>query len=57
MPFASKKQARYMHWMKSQGKLPNVDLNEWDKATDFKHLPKEKSSNKFGKVKKMLSKK
>lgn len=55
MPFSSSKQARYMHWLKSQGKLPKVNLNEWDKATDFKHLPEK--APKFNKLRKAISKK
>lgn len=55
MPFASKKQARYMHWAQEHGKLPkSVNLKEWDKATDFKDLP-EKHESKFKKLKKMMS--
>jgi len=55
MPFKSLKQARYMHYAQEHGKLPkSVDLNEWDKATDFKTLP-EKSA-KFKKLRKAMSK-
>lgn len=41
--FKSKLQARYMHFMKEKGRLPEgVNLDEWDKKTDFKHLPEDK---------------
>ena len=56
MPFSSKKQQRYMHWMDEQGKLPkSVNLNEWDKATNFKKLPE--SAPKFKKLHAMMNKK
>lgn len=55
MPFKSVKQARYMHWAQENGKLPkSVNLNEWDKATDFKHLPEKVT--KFKKLKKLMEK-
>lgn len=45
-----------MHWAQKNGKLPkSVDLNEWDKATNFKTLPEKKS--RFSKLKKMLGSK
>ena len=45
-----------MHWAQEHGKLPkSVNLNEWDKATDFKHLPEK--VHKFKKLKKMLGNK
>jgi len=54
MPFKSLKQARYMHWAQENGKLPkSVNLNEWDKATDFKDLPEKKK--RFTKLKKLCS--
>lgn len=53
MSFKSKAQQRYMHWAQEHGKLPkSVDLNEWDKATDFKTLPEKKS--RFNKLKKCM---
>lgn len=43
MPFKSKLQQRYMHFLKEKGKLPkSVNLDEYDEKTDFKHLPEEK---------------
>jgi len=54
MPFKSKAQQKYMHWAQENGKLPkSVNLNEWDKATDFSKLPEKK--DKFKKLKKMWS--
>ena len=45
-----------MHWMDEQGKLPkSVNLNEWDKATNFKKLPE--SAPKFKKLHAMMNKK
>lgn len=42
MPYKSKRQARYMHWAASQGKIKSSVVEEFDKATDFKHLPERK---------------
>lgn len=53
MPFKSKSQQRFMYAKKAEGKLPGVDLNEWDKATDFKDLPEKKE--KFSKLRKAMS--
>lgn len=55
MPYKSKSQARYMHWAQEHGTLDkSVNLKEWDKSTNFKHLPEKK--NKFNKLKKMMGK-
>lgn len=45
MPYKSKAQQRYLHAHpeKVGGKKA---LEEWDKATDFKHLPEKKKSSK-----------
>ncbi len=39
MPFASKKQVRFMFAEKKRGGLKGVDLKEWAESTDFKNLP------------------
>lgn len=40
MPFKSRAQQGYMHWLESKGKLPkSVNLNEWDEASKGKKLP------------------
>lgn len=55
MPFKSAKQQRYMHYLAEQGKLPkSIDLKEYDKKTDFKHLPEQ--APKFKKTRKLMGK-
>ena len=40
MPFKSKSQMRYFHFLQSEGKLPkSVNLDEWDAATKGEKLP------------------
>jgi hypothetical protein len=42
MPYKSKAQARYLHWAHPKG----VNLDEWDKSTDFKSLPERAKEHK-----------
>jgi hypothetical protein len=51
MPYVSKAQQRYFHANEKELSKQGVDVGEWDKATDFKHLP-EKKTKKFTYVKK-----
>jgi hypothetical protein len=39
MPYASKAQARAMHAKASRGEISKKTVAEFDKATDFEHLP------------------
>lgn len=51
MPFDSKKQQGYFHWLKGQGKLPkSIDLDEYDKSTDYSSLPSEAHMAEGGEV-------
>lgn len=53
MPFKSKQQQKYFHYLNEKGKLPkSVDLHEWDKTTDFKDLPN-KVPSRFQKLRKL----
>lgn len=55
MPFKSKKQQKYFHYLDEKGKLPkSIDLKEYNKSTDFKHLPEH--ADKFKKLKKIMGK-
>ena len=42
MPYASKAQARAMHAKAARGEISQKTVHEFDKATDFKHLPERK---------------
>lgn len=53
MPYKSKAQQKYFHYLDEHGKLPkSINIKEYDKATNFKHLP-EKAS-RFKKLKKAM---
>lgn len=39
MPYVSQKQARKFHVLEREGKIAPATVREYDKATDFKHLP------------------
>lgn len=39
MPYASMKQARLFHALERRGEMPHKTVEEFDAATDFKHLP------------------
>ena len=41
MPYKSKSQQRYFHYLESKGKMPKKTVDEFDGATDFDHLPEE----------------
>lgn len=42
MPYASKSQARAMHAKAERGEISAKTVKEFDKATDFRHLPEHK---------------
>lgn len=48
MPFKSKAQQRYFHYLESKGKMPKKTVNEFDEATDFEHLPEKKTGYAYG---------
>ena len=39
MPYSSKAQQRFFHYMQSKGKMPKKTVNEYDQSTDFEDLP------------------
>lgn len=39
MPYSSKAQQRYFHYLESKGKLPKKTVQEYDDSTDFEDLP------------------
>ena len=40
MPYKSKRQQAYFHYLEAQGKLPkSIDINEWDDASKGEELP------------------
>lgn len=39
MPFKSKAQSKYFHYLESKGKMPKKTVHEFDEATDFHDLP------------------
>lgn len=41
MPFASKKQARFLFAKQARGELPKGTAEEWASNTDFSKLPEE----------------
>lgn len=48
MPYSSKAQQRYFHYLESKGKMPKKTVDEFDEATDFKHLPEEVEHDAHG---------
>ena len=45
MPYASKAQQRFFHAAEARGKIDPSTVKDFDRATDFSHLP-EKSKGK-----------
>jgi hypothetical protein len=48
MPFKSKAQQKYFHYLESQGKMPKKTVDEFDKATDFEKLPEKVKAYSYG---------
>ena len=46
MPYKSKAQARKFHAMEKRGEISSSTVNEFDKATDFTHLPERKKPSR-----------
>jgi len=46
MPYKSRSQQRKFHALEAQGKISAATVREFDKATDFSHLPERVSKKK-----------
>lgn len=39
MPYASRAQQKYFHYLESEGKMPKKTVKEFDESTDYDQLP------------------
>lgn len=46
MPYASKAQQRLFHAKEARGEISHKTVAEYDKSTDFKHLPERKKAKR-----------
>ena len=47
MPYKSRAQQHYFHWLESKGKLPKKTVDEWDDASEGMHLPERMKARKM----------
>lgn len=50
MPFKSKAQARFMHAAANRGEISRETVKEFDRKTDFSHLPERKKDRPHSKL-------